>query len=286
MSSIVNIPFKTDSSCSVVYLIDENLCLKDSLEIYNHNIQALSASLLTLEGHANRWNQIYSTFIASSGNWLTTASDILQYSSKWNSTFSTVSSLSANWTKPFSVYFPEVLDYSLWYGANSTQGVGFADVYKNKILLDWLNKNFPPQKYLNGLIINLFVHLNYAKPFNYNFKKLFYEPCSASGGKSVECTQAPMNLSRGCNHHGGRAGYRACDNAFSYCTRGNYNVRPFQVNCKGYSEKPDSGSKDLPPYGKTLIISHNFSSTDTSIVRVLSVNYKNDLASNSWKFIN
>jgi hypothetical protein len=282
MSSIINIPFKENPECALVYLIDENLCLKDSLEIYNYNVQSLSATLLTLEGHAARWNQIYSFFVKSSSDWFYATSNIAQFQPNWDSAYTTVTTLSAKWHKPFSIYYPEVLDYTLWYGSSNNQQLGTEETYKTTILTNWLNKNFAVQNYIQNLEIDLFVYLNYAKEFNYRFYKAFYEPCTPAGGQTVECPSCPLTLNRGCNHHGGRAGHGACDNAYKYCTQ-NGSQRSFKAACKGWSEKPDSGSKDIPPSGRTLKIGYNFKSSDTSVVRVLSIKYKN--TGKTWEYV-
>lgn len=285
--SIINIPEKLDASCSLVYLIDENFCAKDSLDIINYNVQSLCANLAELEARAQKWNDVYTNFIANSAAWLASSSDIQYYNAKWMQAYSTVTSLSATWNQEFSIYYPEILPITDWYGSDTNTPQ--QNSYKQTNFPKWLNKTFPSTNYTNKQVINLFVNLNQSKSFDYTFSKVYYEPCIPSGFAEVVCTNPSTKPSRGCNHHGGRNGNKPCDNAYNYCTMETPRLG-YKITCNGYAtndkqEILNPNIRDIANYrGKNLKVGKYISSSDSSVARIISIKYINNTTSNTWEF--
>jgi hypothetical protein len=261
MSDIANIPTKLDEQCSLINLIDENQCVGNSLVIVNNNLINLSSALQNLDDYSFFWNSAYTSFQANSGTWLIAASHIQQYNELWNSAYSTVQTLSSNWSNPFIVFYPEIILIDDWY-TNQTQ-------YLNNNLLNWITTNFPPQTFSINQLIYIQVNLYQTYPFNFTFNRELQENCAPNGGLSVSCNECGRP-SRGCNHHGGLAGWGDCDNAFNHCGL-DIGVGGSSFSCQGTG-------------GKTLKIQKTINSTDTSIARILKFTYQNS-NNNSWSFI-
>jgi hypothetical protein len=88
---------------------------------------------------------------------------------------------------------------------------------------------------------------------------------------TLACATCPNTYSRGCNHHGGQAGYGACDNAFAYCTRTNQSVELAQ-GC-------------LSQGAGQISLIDNWNGSDTMISRILNIPYKkliNSNGSSTW----
>jgi len=274
--STVPIPEKIDLECSTVYLIDENLCLKNSADIINYNFVALSSRLVDIEKRSSSWNNIYAKFQATSSRWLASASHLQEYSGNWNNSYTTVNTLSANWSLEFSLYYPTIMslpDFVTAKGSSNDYTINLS--YSTSYWLPWLKLNFPASNYCLDQVISLFVNFFEARPFSWNFYRELYEPCLVSnGGASITCQDCFLDkgikLYRGCNHHGGRAGSRGCDNAYDYCTHSNAG----HVSYAG-----------CPSYGaRTLKVSYNLKSYDTSVAYVRRIRFKN--VNYNWQLLN
>lgn len=246
--------------CSLIYLLDENLCLKDSLDVINYNVTSLSGSLFELETYANKWNQAYTTFTANSATWLIISSHLQSYNKLWNSAHTTVQTLSSNWGKEFTLFYPTVIELDDWYAQTP--------YYTNTVLGNWLSTNFPARNHLPNQIVLIQTSLSHQQPFSFNFSKSYIETCGPQGGVTVTCQ--PCGLpNRGCNHHGGRAGFGPCTNAYTHCGQ---DVQAFLANFS-------CGSTG----GRTLTLSKDMNSTDTSIVRIVTTKYQN--INNTWRVL-
>jgi hypothetical protein len=256
--STVSIPEKTNLECSAVYLLDENFCLKNSVDVINNNFYSLSCKLVEIETAGAVWNQIYTKFQATSSQWLASSSHLQEYSDLWSGAYTCVKSLSATWNTEFSVYYPQIIDLTTF---TSTDGS-----LNTSTFLPWLNKNFPASRYSLNQCVSLYFNISQIRPYVWTFYRSFYEPCQVAGsGINLHCADCydiqGIRLHRGCNHHGGRAGVKACDNAYDYCTH---------VNAGAASVA------GCPTYGsKKLEISYRLTSTDTITCSIRRRKFKN-----------
>ena len=58
----MSIPAKITPACSNIFLLDENLCVGNSLNIINSNVTTLTSALLSLENYQSNWNNTYTNF--------------------------------------------------------------------------------------------------------------------------------------------------------------------------------------------------------------------------------
>jgi hypothetical protein len=257
--SVANIPIKQRTDCSLIYLIDENLCVSTSLEVINQNFLSLSGALMELEIAAIPWNAAYTLFTTQSALWLVNSADLKQYSDYWIGTSTTIQTLSADWNKPFSILYPEIILWDQWKGINGYTSV--QTQYLDDKFPTWLNTIIPTDSVSVNQKIILIYNLYKYQPFKWTFSRSYAEKCIPNGGKNeLQCQQCPQPH-RGCNHHGGRAGWGPCTNAYDHCTKVVPNVS-VSYTC------PSNGSK-------TLKLDYQMSSTDTSTVRAEHFVYQN-----------
>jgi len=216
---------KIDKTCSNVYLIDETLCLSNTLEVINYNTASLSSAILNLKAYEKTWANLYSLFTVYSAQWIKTATNIQTFSAKWINTASTVNALSATWTKEYTLYYPKMLDVGYWNSLGSTN--------QNNTIISWLNLNFPASKVNSNQVISVVVYLNQIYNFSFNFNRSYYETCIPNGGGlSIGCGGCPKPF-QGCNHHGGKAGVGPCTNLFDACSVQSHASAPAPVSCVG-----------------------------------------------------
>jgi hypothetical protein len=262
--SVANIPIKQRTDCSLIYLIDENLCVSTSLEVINQNFLSLSGALMELEIAAIPWNEAYSLFTSQSALWLVNSADLKQYSDYWIGTSTTIQTLSSDWNKQFSILYPEIILWDQWKGINGYTSV--QNLYLNDKFPTWLNTIIPTTSVSLNQKVILVYNLYKYQPFKWSFSRSYTENCIPNGGKNeLQCEECP-SPSRGCNHHGGRAGWGPCTNAYDDCTKVVPNVS-VSFTC------PNNG-------GKTLKLDYQLSSTDTSTVRAEHYVYQN--INNTW----
>lgn len=227
--STISLPTKSDETCSNAFLLDENLCLNTSLGVINYNVQHLSGGLTFLNDYGQQWNNLFTIFANNSARWIISSTNLKTLSAKWVDTYKTVNALSANWCKEFSLYLPTMINLNYW------NSISFND--QLNIGQQWLNLNFPPRQMANGQEVSLYVYLFEEKPFSFSFQRSLYEPCTPNGGgATVSCGQCPTPF-RGCNHHGGRAGWGPCDNAYDYCTKVTTGAGTLEFSCEGQGAK-------------------------------------------------
>lgn len=240
MPNIEDIFIKTDTTCSNSFLIDEFLCLANSLPIINSNTNTLSSAIEQLQQTADVINSIYSYFTIQSANWFDANNNINKYSSTWTSDYTSVNASSASWSNEFSIFYTSMYDINDWYASSAT--------YVNVDINNWINLNFPTSDYADNQILSIYVNTYQDYPFilGNNFSASFHHNCIPkilqadkktqldNFSYTINCdgtTCAGNRPSRGCNHHGGAAGYGPCDNAYDHCnisTNGGGNV---QYNC-------------------------------------------------------
>jgi hypothetical protein len=258
----VTLPIKSDETCSNIFLLDEKLCLDTSLGVINFNFQQLSSNLRILNTYGQQWNSLFTVFANNSSRWFTSSTNVYSLSSKWVNTYQTINSLSATWCKEFSLYYPTIVEIGSWYALTTNA--------RNNIAINWLNLNFPASKFVNNQIISFFINLFQQKPFTFNFIRSLQEPCTPNGGgASVSCGQC-ASPHRGCNHHGGKAGWGPCTNAYDACTKRTTGYGTQSFSCTGNG-------------AKTLRIGKTQGYVDTSTARVVRLRFQN--INNSWSAI-
>jgi hypothetical protein len=257
----MSIPTKTTPTCSNIFLIDENLCVGNSLNTINHNVASLSSALVFLENYQNNWFSLYSTFQTYSAIWVDTVTNVQNFSANWVSTSNTVVSLSSTWNVPFTVFYPTILPLSAW-GVNQTYNSGF--------IKTWLTNNFSPLVYNLNQVINVTVYLNQILITPVVFNKSYAETCIPNcKGLEIDCKAGSCPpLYYGCNHHGGQAGSGACNNGYSYCTQTS-NTPPQKLSCTA-----GSGAR-------TLSISLNISAVDINTAQTINLSFTN--INNTWQ---
>lgn len=250
----MSIPVKITPTCSNIFLIDETLCIGNSLNIINYNVSSLSSALGFLENYQEGWQSLYSTFQTYSAVWIQSVTNVRSFSSNWVSFSNTVLQLSGNWNKPYTIFYPQMLEINGWYGEAPTD--------RNNYIINWLNLNFPPQYYNDNQIINVTVYLYEVQSVAFNFNRSYDENCTPNcTGVSVGCApNSCPGLYQGCNHHGGLAGVKGCDNVYSYCTQVPTFSLPQNVSCVG------SG-------GRTLRVALNQHTNDTHVSQTVNITF-------------
>jgi hypothetical protein len=249
---------KQNKACSNIYLLDERLCIGKSLDTINANFSALDISINELSVYNDQWNDLYTLTISQSAKWYQAAANIDEYGAQWLNTCLLVQTLSSNWNKPIALYYNKMIEINSWYSKTNTE--------QDNLILPWLNTNFNPKNYLDQ-IIEVNIYLKESSELGFTFYRTYNENCSPNGGGgSVSCTGCPRPH-RGCNHHGGRAGYGPCTNAYAACGASIATTGAKSAACVG------SGAKQLS-------IGLERSATEINTATTVKIRYKN--ISNVW----
>ena len=244
---------KTTPTCSNIYLLDDTLCLSNTLGTINYNVSSLSIAISDVTRYNTSWSNLYTIFTTYSSKWIKTATNIQAFSAVWLNTATTVSTLSSRWNKLYTLYYPKMIDINDWISLGTTT--------QNNRLITWLNTNFNPKQYNLNQLVDVVVYLNQNQTFSFRFNRSFYEPCTPTGGGlSISCNGCPRP-SRGCNHHGGAAGWGPCTNAYDGCSVSR-TAGAVSVSCTG------SGAKNL-----SIGLVRNASDRNTA--RTIRVSFKN-----------
>ena len=246
---------KDDENCSNVYLIDERLCLKNSFEIINTNVVTLSTNLNNLQSYSNNFNSLYSNFSNNSARWIRAISNFQTLSAGWFSAETTVKTLSSYWDTDLNVIYNKIID--LTHYSNNQNDI------QNQIK-SWLISNFI-SNLVNGQIINVDLYLSRKESFTWSFYKTYYESCVPQNqlkpAAGCSCPKPQFN----CNHvrvNGQEQRDGACHDAASYCgSNGGTIIGNSSINC------PNKNNRDV-------VLSHNETSDDKSLTRVISLKYK------------
>jgi hypothetical protein len=281
---------KTNPNCSNIYFIDENLCAGNTLDVINGNLMTLSSNLIDLTRNASLWDSIYSDFIQASGLMLSTIFNVQNINSTVNQAYSCVQTISGNWCKQFSLYFPLIYSISQWSGLTDLQK-------DSQILNPWLTSTFPPDNFPDYQIVNLYVSTNQDIPFQFSFSRSWEENCAPNGGStSVSCDGCGSGnqgsyRSAGCNHHGGAAGYGACDNAYTHCggpTSTTKDSSTYTCIADGGGRTLTVGLYDIVGQGDTPAHVHPPNAVDTCFARIYSYKYiktYNEIDGALWNII-
>lgn len=257
---------KFTPTCSNIYLIDENLCLGNSLDTINWNFSSLELSLSGLERYIDDWFNLYTTFIEYSAKWIDAATNIRSFSAKWVSMTNSVNTLSSYWDNVFTVFYPTIQIIGNWYSKSTEQ--------QNKLVSDWLFFNFPPINYNSNQVIDVIVYLQETVPFTFLFNRSFDEPCTPTVGTiALSCTPCRLPY-QPCNHHGGKAGYGKCTNAYQDCVKKN-GIRS-QYGTPQYRACSGSG-------GKLLKIGFEKTSNDTHVARTVKISFRVNKEIRQWE---
>jgi hypothetical protein len=269
---------KNDNNCSLVYLIDENFCLGDSLQIINNNVESLSASLLTLENESQIWNEIYSFFSTNTSSWFSNAEIIPFYNELWMNTYSLVQKLSASWNKMFTMYYPTVLSYDEWYGIKTTPKWS---LYNSSVIPTWLKGILPPRDFLPGQEVNVFIYLYWTESFSIDYTGAYGEPClpytldpqNNFNTVEIQCPGlCPQVQGAGCNGASARTYY---ENGVQLYFPGGCTSNVL-IGC----DKNSGGAKAFftcsSSGGTTLSLRHTFTDTDTFITRIVQLKYRSN----------
>jgi hypothetical protein len=219
---------KSEPTCSNIQLIDANQCLLDSLPIINSNISNLQYNVDYIASDMDLWTDYYflTNFTSFSSKMLNMMYNIQKINDTYVSSYTTVQNLSSQWNyKEFSLYFPDLIDFVLFYQNKNTY---------NNLISNWVNYYFPPSSFADGQYVNIFITLTYNDKFNFVFQSNYFESCSPNRNTAVtlSCNGCGSDTRNGgCNHT--TNGHHWCDNGYSYCQT----VKTSQTetySCKGY----------------------------------------------------
>lgn len=202
---------KIDETCSNVYLIDERLCLKNSYEVINTNVETLTANLNNLQIYSNGFNQLYSNFSNNSSRWITAISNYQTLSAGWFSAETTVKTLSSYWQSERSIIYNKIINIVNYYSDPTTT--------KNNIK-DWINNNFL-NFYSNNQKLNVDLYLSEDKEFSWSYYRQYYEDCIPPKN-TLAGTCDCGTPQRGCNYiydTGTGQFLSSCANLGAYCVR-------------------------------------------------------------------
>jgi hypothetical protein len=252
---------KINPTCSNIYLIDQNLCLKNSLNLINFNFSRLYSSVAYLSSFKNNWYPIYTTFSENSAKWIVASSNFQTFSAKWLDMATTVSSLSSQWTKKWTIFYPEMISITT---PNLQQTI------ENKAI-SWMNIYFPTSNYNKNQLVDVFFHVSQEGSFTFNFNRSYRETCIPTGGGLVLSCSGCSRPHHGCNHTSGSGKNKRhwCTNAYDGC---GVTVSSASANatCTGTG-------------GKLLQIGLNRAGSDRNVARIISAKLKN--INNSWSVI-
>lgn len=267
MSDIESLTIEANDNCSVVYLIDEELCLSNSYEVINTNFDNVSASQNDLTKYAEKWYGLYTLFSNNSSKWLNALYNVTMLSAQWESAYQTKESYEKYWDVPIYIVYPSILNFTSFYQNSS--------LYVTQ-LRDWLNLNFPPSEFILDQKIDLSLNLYTTKSFNYNFYRTKVENCTPATGNSsitICCNGCGRGSAGLCNHYQydnpkdknlvSFTCYPVCNDCGVVTDR----------RCASYTCQTSS-----PP--QTLNLNYNANFSDRYISRIISLVYQNN--KNSW----
>jgi hypothetical protein len=252
---------KSEPSCSNIELIDANQCLLDSLPIINSNISKLQQNVDFILDKVDGWTDQYflTNFYNVSANMVKTMLNIQKINDTYVSSYTTVQNLSSQWNyKEFSLYFPDLIDFVLYY-QNTTS--------YTELIANWLNYYFPPSSFAEGQVVNIFLTLKYTDTFNFVFQSNYVESCAPNRNTAValSCTGCGTDTRfGGCNHDAG--GRHWCDNAYTYCSTLKTSETE-TYSCKGYYGNTYDCNLINQIFNPTLLI-------NSSAPGYLSIDYK------------
>jgi hypothetical protein len=137
---------------------------------------------------------------------------------------------------------------------------------KKSLIKTWLDINFNSKLYSENQEIEVTGYLTETTQTTVGFSASLNETCIPNvPGISISCKTCKPPY-QGCNHHGGKAGVKACDNVFSYCTPED-SFKVGSVSCTGEN-------------GRMLNISSNKTIPDKHTARTFKFIFKK--INNTW----
>jgi hypothetical protein len=265
--------FKED--CSNIFLLDENLCLSNSYNIINYNIQSLSSALISLQPTIDYFNNQYTYFTQNSSKILEVNENLKNKTKNLNDIYTLTTSNSSFFNKVIYVSYETPINVLDWNSNINTNPSYYQDFFK-----DWLSRYYLNSKYTENQNIVVNVLLYFEQQFNLShngqqtietrndpntgFYREFLEECKPDFGipKVVPCKADSCKLPhKGCNIHTKNQSY--CFNAYTKCKKTPKETgSAIAGNCLG------TGSKILK-------ISDNFITKDRYTSTSINFLYKN-----------
>lgn len=198
---------KIEPACGNAYLIDENLCLKNSYPLINYNVYSLSGCLLNLNNYSMEYTKLFTNFANNSTRWIGAVNNWEALSARWLDAETVVRTVSSYWSKQISLIYTEILDLVTYYQNSNTY---------NTQIQTWLNQNFL-NYFSESQYVSVDVVLSTSFYFDWSFFYSYYEGCVPPNTAAIgDCVCPRPNHS--CN-----AGYidgvyfQGCRNAGQYC---------------------------------------------------------------------
>jgi hypothetical protein len=283
MITDIDIFKKIKESCSNIFLIDENLCLANSYQIINYNIQNLSSALISLQPTINYFNQEYTYFTQNSAKFIELNSNLKSKTEKLNNAYTLTINNSSSFNKPISIFYETPINISEWNSNISSNSLYYQNLFKSWLDLYYPTVNFPNNQRIT-LNINLYLEQDFNLANNQNsgdpssintnlgFYRQYTEECKPQTGApiTVSCGNSPCALpNRGCNHHSKNQSY--CFNAYEKCSKSVSGGANSRGGCTG------TGSK-------LLEISDNYMTKDRYISTSINFLYQN--INSIWNYQN
>jgi hypothetical protein len=181
---------KINKACSNIFLIDENICLSDSLDIINTNFTNLSTQINNIEKYYDRFQSFYTFFENNSSKYFNSYTYLNQFSAKWDSAFETIKTYKNYWdSSPIYLIYPKLIEFNDWYL--------YTNVVKDNVV-HWIETNFPTKDYCENQIIKISLNLSKAEPFDFDFKKSYEEKCTIYNSSTKRCEKCNNAPSKTC----------------------------------------------------------------------------------------
>jgi hypothetical protein len=263
MNNLEQLSIEATNSCSLVYLIDEDLCLGNSYDIINTNFDTISSAQDNLTTYANIWLGLYTTFSNNSSRWLNALYNITTLSAQWESAYATKEAYKKYWDVPLYIVYPDLIHFTSYW----TNQTAYATT-----LTTWVNANFPSDKYIMNQVIELCINIYTINDFPYSFHREMIELCTPDSGTSAVtlcCTGAGKGSAGLCNQyseHGDSDGHQQVIECHEICN--DCSVTP-DTHCESYTCATIS-----PPQG--LVLDYNIDFKDRYMCQIISLRFKND----------
>lgn len=273
---------KIDPKCTNnIELIDANMCLGDSLDIFNNNLINLTngADKLSQDLSNSKNNVDGLSFYSLSADMVAALNNIEIINKIYQAPYTLLQQNSAVYPhKQFSLYYPNILNLESYINSSDYSSSANNDI-KN-----WLTNNFSPNSFSENQIVNVFLTFNHVNSFTFYFEGDYQEHCtpSQSSDNTVSCDGCG-NINYGvglCNHDTG--GHHWCDNAYSYCSttlvasQQSYTCQGHIGDTKQVSDNDITGVNyvDVGNSG-ALRITYSQDCSDTFIARIIKQIYLN-----------
>lgn len=246
---------KIDESCGNIFLIDSNICVSKWQPIINNNFYNLSSDALNLENTVESFENLFNLFATNSAKIFRAFSNIESLSADWNSAYNTVIDFLPYWNIPITIIYPKILDHTDYF-SNTTNF--------NNIIKNWLNSNFPTDKFKNTNI-NILVNITKTLSQDARVIKNYTESCYIYSLQTAECRCEPHWV--GCNF---------------YFSDGNFATEPYGCSlCSGCGmvSTQNAGAVSCGTISPPSNLNINFSKqlTDTFLSKTIKLTFAQNL---------